>query len=121
MGISDVELQEMARMISSSMGLKPRAKEGLLRVVGAQGDEHRMSALQRDVLYRRIRDLGNLFWLNWLIRQETMHVHGVMETLSDSELLGLLSKMQRAQECREEGVAFTEIPGLVRPGAEGFQ
>lgn len=120
MAISDKDMQDLARVLSASMGLKPKAKAGLLHVVETHGEEFRMTAVQRDVIYGRIRDLGNLFWLNWLIRQETMHVFGVMEALSDDELMALMSKIQRAQECREEGVAFNEVPGLMKSSHADF-
>jgi hypothetical protein len=72
-----------------------------------------LNAAQRDVLYARIRDLGNLYSLNWLIRQETMDVLGAMECLTDDELNALLAKMERGVEARMDGVAFEEV-GLVR-------
>lgn len=77
-----------------------------------------MTALQRDALYARIRDIAQLYGLGWLIRQESMHVNGLMECLSDDDLTALMGKMDRAVEALMDGVPFAEV-GLVR-GANCF-
>lgn len=109
------EALELAAQLAASMGIKTGAARPRLWAVPTGGQPAAgMTALQRDVLYGRIRDLGNMYWLKWLIRQETMHVFGVMESLTDDELNALLAKMERARECREEGIGFDEVPGLVK-------
>lgn len=112
MNMADRQIQEMAQAVAAAIGVKAKRKPRKLLLVGDEPPSG-MTALQRDVLYSRIRDIGNLYWLNWLIRQETMHVLGVLECLSDDELTALLAKMERGMEARMDGVAFEEV-GLVR-------
>jgi hypothetical protein len=106
-------MQKLARRVAERAGAKVASRPRHLRSVDGANEVPPMTALQRDVLYSRIRDLGNLYWLNWLIRQETAHVLGVMECLGDDELTALMDKMVRGQECRIEGIAFDDA-GLIR-------
>lgn len=119
MAISDSDAQRLAAEIAASMGLKTKRRRRLV-AVPPEGlpDETGLTALQRDALYARIRDIAQLYGLGWLIRQESMHVNGLMECLSDDDLLALMGKMDRAVEALMDGVPFAEV-GLVR-GANCF-
>ncbi len=105
-------MKALARKVAARAGVKLSSGRHL-RTVGNDTEVPGLTALQRDVLYSRIRDLGNMYWLNWLIRQETAHVLGVLECLSDEELKQLLDKMEKGRECRVDGIAFDDA-GLVK-------
>lgn len=109
-------LEALSRMIAAELEKAPRKPQ--LRLVKREDLEPRpMAGLDpqtRNCMYSRIRDLSRMYWLRWLVRQETPHVHGVLECLSDDELRDLLQKMERARECRVEGIGFDEA-GLVAP------
>lgn len=114
--MSNEQRKELARHLAKVVGVpeqKRRKKRHLESVPSEPLPGATMSALERDVTYARIRDLGNLYSLNWLIRQETMHVLGVMECLGEDELRALLQTMERGMEARLDGVAFEDV-GLVR-------
>lgn len=108
-------LQALANLISAEIeAAPPRPKLRLVRREDLEPQaSDRMDPQTRDVIYRRIRDLARMYWLAWLVRQETEHVGGTMECLDDDELRGLRDKMERARECRVEGVSFDDA-GLVR-------
>lgn len=105
-------LEALARMISTHLGQQlPRPKLRLVKrddlaVIVAPDDP-----ITRDSKLSRIRDLAKMYWLGWLVRQEGGV--GGPESLMPDDLTALLEKMERARECRVEGIAFDEA-GLVR-------
>lgn len=116
MSISDERLRELAEDMARHLGLTPKPQRKLMLVRAGQAvpfQRKGMDPQTRDVIYARIRDLSRMYWLAWLVRQETGHVQGVVECLTDDELGALRDKMERARECRVEGIGFDEA-GLVR-------
>ncbi|MDR6094926.1 hypothetical protein [Stenotrophomonas sp. SORGH_AS_0321] len=75
--------------------------------------ERAQAATKRDALMLRIQDLQAMYSLGWLVRQETMHVFGVVECLDDQALAELLAMLERGVEAIHDGVPFVEV-GLVR-------
>lgn len=108
------KLEALAAMIAVEIkGAPPRPK---LKLIRKEDIDSRLAAaidpVTRDYIYRRIRDLARMYWLGWLVRQETKGAP--IECLEDDALTALLSKMEQARECRVEGIGFDEVPGLVR-------
>jgi hypothetical protein len=110
-------VERLAALIEGGLKAReePQAKPRL-RLVGKaelQGDSGGLDSVSRDVMVSRIRDLARMYWLAWLVRQETAHVGHVVECLNDDDLTALLRKMEHGRECRVEGIGFDEA-GLVR-------
>lgn len=103
------------RKLGAKAGLRLVNARNVRREVPTAPEPSRIDAQSRSIIYARIRDLAKMYWLAWLVRQETRAVGGVLECLDDDALLALLAKMERGRECRVEGVGFDEA-GIVTDG-----
>lgn len=111
--LAELVAQRAQRKLGAKAGLRVVGKGNLRSVLPAAPAPGRLDAVTRDLIYRRIQDLARMYWLAWLVRQETTKVGGAIECLDDDHLSALLEKMERGRECRVEGVGFDEW-GLVR-------
>lgn len=114
------KFEALARMIAEEMKASPPkpklklvARDDLARQVPTA---KLLDAVTRDAYFARIRDLSKMYWLQWLVRQETQHFKRGLEELDDDQLIQLADKMERARSCRVEGIGFDEVPGLMREG-----
>jgi hypothetical protein len=110
----------MARLAEKKLGKKAR-----LRVVGVKNlrdevpsapEPGYLDGPTRDAYFSQIRDRARMYWLQWIVRQECHHHGRTLEELDDDQLIVLARKMEQAWQCRVEGIAFDEVPGLVREG-----
>lgn len=115
------EAELLAKIVRRKLGSKPNlrlvAEGNLRRELPSAPAAGYLDPQSRDILYRRIRDLSRMYWLAWLVRQETEPAGGVLECLDDDALLALRGKMEYARECRVEGISFDDA-GLVRQQGE---
>lgn len=107
-------LEALAKMIDAQLRSAPSRPR--LRLVSrdelAECVKPDLDPITRDSMLARIRDLARMYYLQWLVRQETMYA-GAIDIMSGEALTALLEKMERARECSVEGVAFDDA-GLVR-------
>lgn len=99
------------RMLGQKAHLRVVGVDNLQREIPTAPARGFLDAQSRDVIYARIRDLARMYWLAWLVRQETNGTP--IECLDDDSLCALRDKMERARECRVEGIPFDDA-GLVR-------
>lgn len=112
--IAEIVALRTSRKLGRLATLRVVDGANLHREVPTAPDPSAIDSVTRDAYYGRIRDLARMYHLKWLVRQEASHVGLILENLSDTELISLLEKMEKARCCRVEGIAFDEIPGLVR-------
>lgn len=103
-------------ILEKKFGHAVPAKKPDLRAVSAAKPPaepvRRFDSITRDSHLQRIRYLAKGYGLRWLIDQATFDRPG-MDSLEDDELVALHRDMDRAMECRRDGIPF-EDADLVR-------
>lgn len=67
----------------------------------------KIDAVTRSAITTRIRYLARAYDLEWLSEQATF-CRARLSALDDAELVALLETMERARECRIDGIAFDD-------------
>ena len=111
--LTDMLALKVRQRLGNKVGLRLVESGNLHREIPTAPQPGFLDPQTRDLIYARIRDLARMYWLGWLVRQETASVGGVIECLDDEALRSLREKMEHARECRVEGIGFDEA-GLVR-------
>lgn len=110
-----MDKQRVNRLVSLiEAGLKGRSGPDLKVVPPRQAPlARRFDSITRDSHLQRIRYLAKGYGLRWLIEQATFDRPG-LDSLEDDELIALHRDMDRAMECRRDGIPY-EDADLVRP------
>lgn len=106
------ELERLAGLLAERARRKGK-KAPHLRLVNGEASERVALPSPRDVLLARIKDYARMYWLAWLVRQETAHVGKALEDFNDEELGELMRWMEKGRDCRIEDIPFDDA-GLVR-------
>lgn len=109
-------VKRLVAVIGGELGVS--TSRPLLRVVG--GTDVGLGEPGRELVIARIKDLARMYWLAWLVRQETAHAGKALEDFSADELADLMHKMERGHTCRVEGIAFDDA-GLVRGSLDNLE
>lgn len=111
--LAELLAQRAQRKMGKVSKLRLVGRGNLRSVVPSAPAPWVMDAVSRDGIYSRIRDLAKMYSLAWLVRQETLHAGGAVECLDEGALIALHEKMERARQCRVDGIGFDEV-GLVK-------
>lgn len=104
-------MEELVKLLRERVRNAPPGRPRL-RIVRPGPAEPELDATARRAHVKRIRWMARAFRLQWLVDQETFRV-GSIDHLEDAALVALLSDMERARECLQDGVSF-EDAGLLR-------
>jgi hypothetical protein len=114
--LASLAAERAKRELGAKAAMRVVTPENLRFVVPAAPEPGYLDGPTRDAYFSQIRDRARMYWLQWIVRQECHHHGRTLEELDDDQLIVLARKMEQAWQCRVEGIAFDEVPGLVRDG-----